>query len=327
MRLGYFPPVTPQIIRTHARALRRARCGWCVRALGEHAQIRFPRQSTLRIEDVEALEHRYGFEQLNKSYRSPSGVILAWARGRRLPSLKSRRELLQRTDGAVDLDRYLGHPLARLAALEPPPLDWLQAQIAGAPRGLRRLAGLPLIDGPVVVPAAVTRRQCQAVRDRGSIDALLLLLALTRHAEVTDDFDAHRGPAQAAWDLLPRVIASTPWLQGNWKALVECLHRVVWARLYDSGSLAGPPLCKLTANVQHMLDDAHADVALLAGPLEPPSRQAVRELMHARFEIEQLRGAAAQPDGIDVLCARIDELVDAVKAIAPASRAGTSVPG
>lgn len=312
MQLGFEPPITPQIIHAHTRALRRARCGWCVRVLAEHHRIGFPRRSTLPEAHVEALEYACGFQKVVNSKPTANGVIAAWAQGRRLPSLKLKRVLLDQTAGAVNLDCYLGHPLARLAALEVPPLTWLQQQIAGAPRGLRQLAGLPTLDGPVVAPAAVARRQCQRVRDGGSLDALLLLLALTRHAELIEDFDAHRAPAKAAWDLLPRVIATTPWLQGNWRALVACLHRVIWARFYDSGVLVGPPLANLIENVLLKLKDDAASIELLAGSVEPESRQAVRELLQARFEIEQLGRTGPERELVNSLCARIDDLIDAV---------------
>ena len=213
------------------------------------------------------------------------------------------------TNGAVDLNHYVNHPLVRLASLETPPLNWLQTQIANAPGALRQEAGLPVADDPLVVPVAVSRRHCQLLRERGSVEAFLLLLALARHAELTGDFDAHRAPAQAAWDLLPRVVASTPWLQGNWRALAACLHRVIWSRDYGNGLLAAPPLPKLIENVLSMLRDPQVSLHLLIGPVEPLSREVVRQLVHVRWQIEQFECAEPMPDTIASLCSRLDGLI------------------
>lgn len=312
MRLGLGDAATPQAAVRHSQDVARAKGGWCVRVLAAHAGVDCPSTRELNDAEIESIEEACGFVTPGGN---ANGVVAAWHRGRCLPSPESVKRVLEATNGAVDLRAFLNHDLVPLLQLNAPPLDFLQRCIGCASMALKRIAGLDRLGGRMIIPSVFGRLEAQRLRDEGSLDAFVLLLALARHAELIDDLDAHLWPTRAARDLAPRVIAQTPWLQGNSRYFVHALHRVYWGRIYDGNLCAAPPLPEILENVKKALGSAQAGHTFLAGPTASKIGEAAHKLRLAYWEIYLLCNDPECPKEMAKLRTQLDEMIAQLRAM------------
>lgn len=71
-----------------------------------------------------------------------------------------------------------------------------------------------------------------ALKDIGSLDALVGLLVVAREAEVMEAWE-HFLTSTIILDMFPIVVARTPQLQSRWPDLFGLLRLVLWQRIYN----------------------------------------------------------------------------------------------
>lgn len=154
------------------------------------------------------------------------------------PSTIARAEAAARRSGeSIRLHYWLEHPLWRLLAEPALPLDAVRSILADLPRVIRRqLYHLELPDRyGRCLRQDFERNQVISLRDRGSLDAFVALLALAREGEILEEDPKHSLSARCAFEIFPLMVLDHPHLAERWVDLFLAVQMAFWAREYHGG--------------------------------------------------------------------------------------------
>jgi hypothetical protein len=131
--------------------------------------------------------------------------------------------------------RYWRDSLVLLLAAEPViSLERIRDIMVNLPRIIRKqLYHLHDMDGHGgCMRQDFDRTHAIALRDRGSLDAFVGLLALAREGEIVEDHPKHAVSARCAFEIFPLVMLDHPQLAARWTDLFEVLKLAFWNREY-----------------------------------------------------------------------------------------------
>ncbi len=221
--------------KTRFKELKRVRGAVCFGALAAH----FGAESSKKLEWRVDRRLPYG-EDVDSS---PSNKYLRWRQGT-LPHDDSLTHVEARTAGSVRLRYWRDLPLWQIMSPDLPPISGLHQVIEQMPRNIRKIL---LHDTD---PARESRfhhtipgrSQILAVRNQRSLDAFIALVCLARKGEVLENDPLHFLPAACAYEIFPRILYSHRPLRYRWEGLFECLHKVLWCRVYSNGASCRFPI-------------------------------------------------------------------------------------
>ena len=215
--------------KNRLQELKQVRGTVCFGALAAHFGAESPKKLEWRVDR----RRPYG-EDVDSS---PSNKYLRWRQGT-LPHDDSLTHVEARTAGSVRLGYWRDLPLWQIMSPDLPPISGLHQVIEQMPRNIRKIL---LHDTD---PARESRfhhtipgrSQILAVRNQRSLDAFIALVCLARKGEVLENDPLHFLPAACAYEIFPRILYSHKPLRYRWEGLFECLHKVLWCRVYSNGA-------------------------------------------------------------------------------------------
>ena len=215
--------------KTRFRELKRVRGAVCFGALAAH----FGAESSKKLEWRVDRRLPYG-EDVDSS---PSNKYLRWRQGT-LPHDDSLTHVEARTAGSVRLGYWRDLPLWQILSPDLPAISSLHQVLEQMPRNIRKILlhdTDPAREGRFhhTIPG---RSQILAVRNQRSLDAFTTLVCLARKGEVLENDPLHFLPAACAYEIFPRILYSHRPLRYRWEGLFECLHKVLWCRVYSNGA-------------------------------------------------------------------------------------------
>ena len=221
--------------KTRIKELKRVRGAVCFGALAAH----FGAESSKKLEWRVDRRLPYG-EDVDSS---PSNKYLRWRQGT-LPHDDSLTHVEARTAGSVRLGYWRDLPLWQIMSPDLPPISGLHQVIEQMPRNIRKILlhdTDPAREGRFhhTIPG---RSQILAVRNQRSLDAFMTLVCLARKGEVLENDPLHFLPAACAYEIFPRILYSHKPLRYRWEGLFECLHKVLWCRVYSNGASCRFPI-------------------------------------------------------------------------------------
>jgi hypothetical protein len=139
----------------------------------------------------------------------------------------------------IRLRYWREHPLWTLLREPVVPLTEIRAIMASLPRIVRKeLYHLGLMDPQGrQVRQEFSRNSVIRLRDLGTLDAFIGLLALAREGEILEDDPRQALPARCAFEMFPRVLLDNPQLHACWQPLYEALELAFWRRVYHGGAI------------------------------------------------------------------------------------------
>lgn len=137
----------------------------------------------------------------------------------------------------IRLRYWRDHPLWTVLREPVVPLAEIRAIMASLPRIVRKeLYHLGLMDPQGrQVRQEFSRNSVIRLRDLGTLDAFVGLLALAREGEILEDDPRQALPARCAFEMFPRILLDHPQLHANWQMLYEALETAFWRRVYHGG--------------------------------------------------------------------------------------------
>ena len=139
----------------------------------------------------------------------------------------------------IRLRCWRDHPLWTLLREPVVSLEEIRAIMASLPRIVRKeLFHLDRMDPQGrQVRQEFSRNSVIRLRDIGTLDAFVGLLALAREGEILEDDPRQALPARCAFEMFPRVLLDNPQLHACWQPLYEVLELAFWRRVYHGGAI------------------------------------------------------------------------------------------
>lgn len=139
----------------------------------------------------------------------------------------------------IRLRYWRDHPFWTLLREPVVPLAEVRAIMASLPRVVRKeLYHLCVMD-PLdrQVRQEFSRNSVIRLRDLGTLEAFVGVLALAREGEILEDDPRQALPARCAFEMFPRVLLDNPQLHACWQPLYEALELAFWRRVYHGGAI------------------------------------------------------------------------------------------
>ena len=262
MPLPFTSPVpTAADWAAHRHALAVCRGTACYGALAAHFGTESSRELERKVDGREPYESDLG-------ERSWSNKFHVWRRDGVLPGPDTVEHVGKITHGQVRLDYWRDLCLWKLLDPTMPTIEYLHGRLEALPARIRKILFFesePTLMGRFI-HSDIGREGALALRDLGTLDALLALLCLAREGEVLSDDPRHALPAMCAYDVLPRVLVAHPALSYRWEGLYACIDRVFWRRAYGgSGAVFEFSADKFRSNLEALRCNSFALLHQMAG--------------------------------------------------------------
>lgn len=224
--------VTPAMLKTHAKRIALCRGLACLSDLDQVFGTTESNQLERIIDGKTARRNEHGEAQWSRKY-------VRYAKG----SVPDDRTIANAELAAAKLGRccrlkfWRDHPLWVLLQEPVVSLATIRDIMADLPRIIRKQ--LYFLDScnrfGRYERQDFVRNHAIALRDRGTLDALVGLLALAREGEILEDEPKHALPVRCAFEIFPLVVLDNPQLNACWVELYTVLELAFWRREYHSG--------------------------------------------------------------------------------------------
>lgn len=184
--------------------------------------------------------------------------------------------LLRAERAAIEIGRpirlryWRDHPLWILLAEPVASLTEVRAIMASLPRIVRKeVYHLGLMDPQGrQVRQEFTRSSVIRLRDLGTLDAFVGLIALAREGEILEEDPRQALPARCAFEIFPRILLDHPQLHARWPQLYAALELAFWRRVYHGGVIFNDyTLQNAEVGLATMVEDRSAKLPWTAGTL------------------------------------------------------------
>ena len=262
--------VTPTILRDHRDRIALCRGSACKVEMGQVFGTSESNELERIIDGRTARRNELGVAQWSRKYdRYDKGTV---------PDLETvaKAEAAATVLGKlIRLRLWREHPLWTLLKEPVVSLETIRAIMAGLPRKVcREIYDLsdPNHQGEYS-RHDFTRKHTLALRDLGTLDAFVGLLALAREGEIIVDEPRHWLPTLCAFEIFPLVLLDNPHFNARWEELYAAVELAFWRRVYHSG---GHPAIYTLENAKFGFESVRRDRSVklpwsagIVGPASP----------------------------------------------------------
>lgn len=226
-------PVTPAILRDHRDRIALCRGSACKVEMGQVFGTSESNELERIIDGRTARRNEIGVAQWSRKYdRYDKGTV---------PDLDTvaKAEAAAAVLGKpIRLRFWREHPLWTLLKEPVVSLEVIRIIMADLPRKVCREIydlGDPNHRGEYS-RHDFSRSHALALRDLGTVDAFVGLLALAREGEIIEDQPRHWLSVLCAFEIFPLVLLDNPHLSARWEELYAAIELAFWRREYHPGS-------------------------------------------------------------------------------------------